>query len=203
MMPPARPPLDVLVRARWPSAVPLAEAIAALVMSLPRPVDADLVALLVQAGWARAARHAGATHEALCDPEEGPADRRAFTAAFLGSRAAPLDWETPRAHLLRLVRFEPEPLTGLVFVLTTAALRRLHPEHDLFPRRRRDRHGRRIGRTPAERWGDRLREEAGCALAILEAMDDPGLVRFLGPILRGAEGRAAGAGEADAEFSGT
>jgi len=50
----------------------------------------------------------------------------------------------------------------------------MHPEHDVFPRRRRDRNGRRIGRTPAERWGDRLREEAGCVLAILEAMDDPG-----------------------------
>lgn len=183
--------LDAFVRARWPAAAPLAETVAALLAAMPRPVDADLAELLVHAGWARAAREAGATHEDLCAAAEVLADRRAFFAAFAGSRAAPLGWEDPRAHLLRLMRGEPSTLPSLVFVLTTAALRRLHPEYDAFPPRRRDRNGRRIARTPHERRGDRLRAEATFALALLDGMGDPALARWLGPVLRGAEGRAA------------
>lgn len=187
------PPLgiDDFVRARWPAAAPLAETVAALLADMPRPLDADMVALLVQAGWARAACTAGASHEDLCGAPEALADRRSFFAAFVGSRAAPLDWESPRAHILRLTRFEPSTLPSLVFMLTTAALRRLHPEYDAFPPRRRDRNGRRIARTPQERRGDRLRAEACLALTLLEGMKDPALARWLGPILRGAEGRSA------------
>lgn len=50
---------------RWPAAERLADTIEQLVVTMPGVWGAELRALIVQAGWARAAREAGEARHAL------------------------------------------------------------------------------------------------------------------------------------------
>lgn len=157
--------LESLVRERYPAAVPLAEAMVAVLRGIPGPRPVEDQAWYEEACWARAAVDAGAKDL----PDEAP--------AVAARMAAPLGLEQARLQGLR-VAMDAAPVR-MVYLLHIAAKLRMGDHPKPLPRT-----APRVERARVAQWNlalswcsAMLSGIGGCEAYMAEAVKPPPYVR--------------------------
>jgi hypothetical protein len=154
--------IEALVRDRWPAAVPLAEAMVAVLRDIPGPVAVELRAFYEEACWARAALAHGAT--------DLPEEHVPVVAAF---HAGPIVSGEPAAARGRRVAFDAAPVR-MVYLLEVAGRLRTGDHPVPLPRTASRVARRAVGEWNLQvRWCEAMLYGLGSCTAWLEAAVTP------------------------------